>query len=104
MRLISRWFAVLILLSSASVFAQQPRVEFHGFGSWGYGNTDRNNYLIGTPEGDYGNVEFVLNATAVLNEQLSIHSQVEWNRRAETSTNLEYAFAEWKFSDAFRLR
>jgi Phosphate-selective porin O and P len=83
------------------------RVVLHGFGSWAYGNTTWNNhYLAGRPEGDFRHTSMAINAAANINDKLTVHAQAEIRDDDDgTSTRLNYAFAEYKFSDriAFRI-
>jgi hypothetical protein len=80
-------------------------VRLGGFGSWGYGNTNRNDYLGGSPEGDYDRVELGFTVLANPSDRLSITAQAFWDQDDEgTHVDVDYAFAEWRFSDALRLR
>ncbi len=84
----------------------EKRVDLHGFGGWRYGKTDvPNDYLGGTKDGDYREADFALNTSARVSEHLRMVSQVDWHEsKAENGVDLEYAFAEWKFSDKLLLR
>ncbi len=80
-------------------------MELHGFGSWWYGRTNANKYLDGVPEGSYQRAEFALNVSASLRTNLKAIAQgffIETEDGSETV--LDYAFAEWKFSDGLKLR
>jgi hypothetical protein len=86
-----------------------PVVEVHGFGGWAYAETDGNRYLIGTDDGNYKNASFALNVTGKPSAKLTLVAQVELetsldDEAGEQEVELEYAFAEWAFSDALRLR
>jgi hypothetical protein len=83
----------------------QPHVEVHGFGSWHFGASNANHYLGATSRGSSNQSQFAVNVSGRLTERLSFASQVqyEWSTGA-TTANLDYAFAEWKVSDALRLR
>lgn len=81
------------------------KISIHGFGGWGYGNTDGNNYLLGSKGGNYHNSNFSLNITTAPYEKLVIVAQMKWEDRHEgLEVELSYAFAEWSFSDALKLR
>jgi hypothetical protein len=98
---------LLVSLSCAapSVLGQQPTVELHGFGDWAYGRTSNNTYLAGLPEGNYRQVDLALNVTASVSNRLRVVGQAEWLESEDGSrTLLDYAFAEWKFSDELLLR
>lgn len=82
-------------------------VSIHGFGGWAYGKTDNENqYLAGNEDGSYDTVNFSLNITATPYERLSIYVQPSYNEGGfeQENVNLDYAFAEWYFSDRFILR
>ncbi len=80
-------------------------VSIHGFGGWGYGETDGYRCSIGNEDGNYDNASFNLNLTASPIENLKINAQVEWKDGVNGSeTGLDYAFAEWTFSDALKIR
>ncbi len=81
------------------------RVEAHALGGWAYGNTDGNDYLVGTSQGEYSNANFALNVSTHPDERLALVGQVEWHQEdAETEVELDFVFAEWRFSDLARLR
>jgi hypothetical protein len=82
-----------------------PQVELHGFGSWAYGNTDGNGYLVGSEDGDYGHSNFALNIAAEPIRDLWIRAQIDLQAAdEETEVEFDYGFVEWRFSDALRLR
>jgi hypothetical protein len=81
------------------------KVDIHGFGNWAYGRTDENTYLIGSESGEYDNILFALNISANPFKDLRLDAQMDWNQTDEgTEVELDYAFAEWRFSDTFRFR
>lgn len=86
----------------------ESSVEVHGFGGWAYAETDGNRYLIGTDDGNYDNASFALNVTGRIGSKLKLVGQVELEsgfiEDEGTEVELEFAFAEWAFSDAVRLR
>jgi hypothetical protein len=95
------------LLHAAPLHSQDVAtgVQVHGFGGMSFGRTNVNRYLSGISQGDYRNARFALNVTAHPTERLAVVSQVEMVLSGgETETELDYAFAEWKFSDAIRLQ
>lgn len=100
---------VLVLgLLAAPLGAQDAtsRVDFHGFGGWSYGRTSQNNvYLGGIHDGDNRLSDFALNAAASPTDNVRIAAQTSWNEDDDGShISLNYAFAEYKFSDRLRLR
>lgn len=52
-------------------------VQVHGFAGWAYGQTDGNTDQLGTEDGSYDNVNFLLNLNACLGERLMIAAQAE---------------------------
>ena len=81
------------------------QIDLHGFGSWAYRRTNVNDYLGGTPEGSYRSVKFSLNVAAAVQTSLTIHGQVFFAESpVDERVDLNYAFAEWRFSDALKLR
>ncbi|GAK58841.1 hypothetical protein U27_05816 [Candidatus Vecturithrix granuli] len=82
-------------------------ISIHGFGGWAYGKTDNENqYLVGNEDGSYDTVNFSLNITATPYERLSLYVQPSYNEGGfeEEDVGLDYAFAEWYFSDKLLLR
>jgi hypothetical protein len=97
------------LLLAGPLAAQDlsDHVTIHGFASWGYGRTNVNNYLTGTEDGNYRQGQFSLNATAALGERLTVVAQPSFSQGAEegvSAVSLDYAFAQWKVSDALKIR
>ena len=73
--------ALLILLWASPLYAFDPgeKVEFHGFGGWGYGQTDGNVYLNGNEDGNYDNFQFALALNAKPTNRLRINAQAYCN-------------------------
>jgi hypothetical protein len=97
----------LTALAATPLVAQDAAstIDIHGFGGWAYGKTDGHKYSLGTEGGEYDNAEFALNVSAKPLEKLSVVAQI----RLESGSNqeqaeLDYAFAEWAFHDALRVR
>ncbi len=90
-----------------SVNAQETasRTDVHGSGSWAYGRTNGNQYLFGDERGRYDDAAFVLNVASSVADRLRVVTQAEWADGPDgTEAELDYAFAEWKFSDKLKLR
>lgn len=97
--------AVLGIAAPARTQEPTPRWDLHVFGGWAYGKTSRNTYLSGTPQGNYQQGALALNLSAHPDPRLSFLAQAFWEQGNEgTETEIDYAFAEWKFSDAVKLR
>ncbi len=100
-------FMVLACLWITDVSAQMMGdIAIHGFGGWAYGKTDNENrYLMGTEDGNYEDVNFSLNISANPYEKLSLHIQPSYVETLDgNEVGLDYAFAEWYFSDALAFR
>ena len=92
---------------AAPLFAQNTgsTIDIHGFGGWAYGKTDGHKYSLATEDGQYDNAEFALNVSAKPIEKLSIVAQIRLESGNEQEqAELDYAFAEWAFNDAVRVR
>ncbi len=105
----SHWALCLPVLCLFSVPIQAApigdRVELHGFGNWSFGDTDGNDYLLGTEDGSYDHIGFALNTIANVTENLTVSSQVHWSHFGEEDeVELDFAFASWKFSDGLRFQ
>lgn len=95
----------LILVALPSNAQIGEKLSIHGFGGWGYGKTDGNKYLIGNEEGSFRNSKFALNITAKPYEKLTINTQLYTEAvLTKDKIELDYAFFEWAFSDALKLR
>lgn len=97
----------LAMIPAVSASAQEPasRLEVHGFGSWAYGRTNRNQYLFGDEQGRYDDASFGFTVIASPADRLKIVAQPVWLDDADGVTvELDFAFAEWKFSDRLKLR
>jgi hypothetical protein len=86
-------------------------IDVHGYGGWGYGRTtdnlNSNMFLVGHSRGDYSHVELALNLASQVNERVTITVQPFWHsghHANQTSSGIDFAFGEYKFSDLARLR
>jgi hypothetical protein len=96
---------VSFIQSTALAQKMEQTVQLHGFGSWAYGNTDGNAYLSGSHNGRYDDAAFALNVVANVRDRLRVVAQPELrDEEGETEVELDYAFAEWTFSDELKLR
>lgn len=97
----------LAIVPVVSVNAQEAasRIELHGSGSWAYGRTNGNQYLSGDERGRYEDAAFTLNVASSAADQLRVVGQAKWVDGPDgTQVEVDYAFAEWKFSDKLKLR
>jgi hypothetical protein len=96
---------ILVIGMVPSHAQEAGNVTIHGFGSWGYGNTDGPRYLYGDDEGQYDHAQFYLNINANVAEKLTIISQFGFEQSAHgIQYDFDYAFAEYSFSDQLKLR
>lgn len=105
LKITPRWTAaaLLVLSISAPAIAQSSNpIEIHGFGGWAYGKTNGLAMSIGTKEGAYDNAQFALNVSAKPYDKLSLVAQTRLS--SSGGADLDYAFAEWSFSDALKFR
>lgn len=96
--------AVMLALWPPAAGAIDLTDTFHlsGFGLWQYGKTDGNTIRGATEEGDYDTGLFGLNVSASLSDHIRVTGQLDID--VEGETELDFAFAEYSFSDAARLR
>jgi hypothetical protein len=76
------------------------KLTLHGAGGWNYARTDENVYYA-DDDGDYDTAMFDLALAARPADRLVISAQLGFDPEM---VELEWAFAEWRFSDAARLR
>lgn len=102
------WAAILMALAipPSSVTAQSVGgVHVSGLGSWAYGRTDVGRYATGSTDGAYDNLAVALSVASSPADRLRIHSQFFWSQEGEEAeVELDFALAEWSFSDAARFR
>ena len=95
----------------ASAQVALENIAVHGYGGWSFGRTTANDnanwFLFGHQRGDYSHVEYALNVAIPVTDRLTIDAQPFWHaghHANQTSSGIDYVFAEWKFSDFLRLR
>ena len=99
--------ALAVLALPYPALAQDQQVQVRGFGGWAFGNSDTNPYLtgIGGSQSEFQNVEFALNLGANPTDRLTINAQGFWETTHDgENVHLDYAAAQWTFSDPARLR
>jgi len=96
------------LLGVPGSWAQESdRLAFHGFGGWAFGQTDNENHFgyIASEDGDWNNYYFALNVAAKPTEKIAIRAQAFWGEdQRGRRILLDYTFAEWTHTPAFKLR
>lgn len=82
------------------------KVSLHGTGSWAAGMTDNENrYFLWTEDGNLEHIEAALNIQAQVYETVSVYVQASFDRTwIGTDAKVDYAFAEWSFSDQLTFR
>lgn len=105
-RLLSTAACALGLWASALGAQEQlEHVELHGFGSWNSGATNNQNlYLGGKRQGSSMTSDAGFNVTGSMSDRVSFTTQVKFDFNGETQPSLDYVFAEYKFTDALKLR
>jgi len=94
--------AGLLPSPTRAVDVADGKLSLHGDGQWSYRRTTgRNGYLEGTPDGNYDTAMFDLVLTARPSEDLVISAQLGFDPQ---ETSAEWVFAEWRFSEALRLK
>jgi hypothetical protein len=98
--------AVCSIPVSAQNLLSTSTLAINGYGSWNYGKTNNDNLFLGaTPEGSYRSTEFHLNLAATVNDNLRIVTQLGWVDGLNGSeTQVDYLFAEWRFSPGLQAR
>ena len=86
--------------AAAAVDVGDGKLTIHGSGGWAYARTDANFYFA-DEDGDYERAMFDLALSARPADQLVISAQLGFD---PGEVELEWAFAEWRFSDAARVR
>lgn len=99
--------ALLLALPAAAQISME-KLQIHGFGGFSYGNTNNENeYLDGQNDGEYHFQEFNISFDAQPTDKLTIFTQFAFDNigvEEGIETNVDFAFAQWQFSDAFKLR
>ncbi len=82
------------------------KVSLHGSGSWAAGMTDNENrYFLWTEDGNLEHIEAALNIRAEVYETMYVYVQASFDRTwVGTDAKVDYAFAEWSFSDQLTFR
>ena len=101
--------AVLLLVlapgRAQAVELADGRLSLVGFGGAAVGRSWGNPYLHGTPEGNASDAYLTLSLLAKPQDALTLAGQVELHLRSgQMAPTLDWAFAEYRFADALRLR
>jgi hypothetical protein len=101
-----RWLLLLVTLGSlpaGAIEVGEGKLSINGFGSWGYGDSNGNNYTSARHAGNFDSGEFGLALTTSLSDQAVVAAQLRYTPDGG-GLFLDWAFGEWRFSDRFRLR
>jgi hypothetical protein len=118
------WGVVTAVAFWAAVASAEEAPSLHAFGGAGYGinDSDDNHYDASTPDGNYGHATLSLSVAASPTDKLRVSGQIHFESgegghhghhgeeeegaldTASSHVDIDLAFAEWRVSDAFRLR
>jgi hypothetical protein len=100
------FLGILAIAPPTVAQADSGVVEVHGYGSWAYGRSDGNRYLGSTEDGSAKYVSLAVALASQASDRVWISTQVWWEADAseEGTATIDYAFGEWRLSDALRLR
>jgi hypothetical protein len=94
----------MVLLAPAPSTAATDTLTIRGFGNWAYGVTDGNHYINGSDDGDYNHGDAAISFIASPAANTTIFIQTAIEIEEETTTKLDFGFAEYAFSNAFKFR
>jgi hypothetical protein len=97
---------LILLLFAAFLPAQtDDNISIYGFGSWAFAKTDGNQYFWSNEDGTMDYYDFALNINATVSSKFRVNAQFYTNSYyGGDSVDIDFAFAEYAFSDAFKLR
>jgi hypothetical protein len=92
--------AAVLPLAASAVSIGDGKLTLNGNGSWAYQRTHQNLYYADS-DGDYDTAMFDLVLSARPTEDVVVSTQLGFDQE---EVELEWAFAEWRYSDALRFR
>lgn len=101
---VKTWLALAMLAAATPAHAIEladGKLSLSGFGRWAWGDTDGNAFLAGRDDGKADTVGMAINTFARPTDQLAFSAQLFYDL---SRVNIDWVFAEWRFSDALRLR
>ncbi len=101
-----RWLLLLVTFGSlpaAAIEVNEGKLSINGFGSWGYGASNGNDYEAARHTGHFDSGEFGLALTTALSDHAVAAAQLRYTPEGG-GLFLDWAFGEWRFSDRLRLR
>jgi hypothetical protein len=103
-----RWVTVLAAIAvcaaarpARAIELADGKLNISAFGRWVYGDSDGNAYLVARDRAKGDTLILNLNVHARPYEQLVLAAQAYWE---PSRAAVDWAFAEWRFSDRARLR
>lgn len=100
-----RWMVAAALVAAAGPAAAfdvgDGLLSISGFGRWGYGDTDGNQFLLGRDEAKGDNIGMALNIYARPMDRLAVSTQFFYDA---SKINIDWAFAEYRVYDWLRFR
>jgi hypothetical protein len=88
---------------AAAIELEDGKLSLNAFGSWAYGASDRNDYLVAHHTGHFDYGEFAFALTTRLSERAVAGAQLRYAPK-NGGHFLDWAFGEWRFSDLVRVR
>ena len=100
--------AALALAAVAIANEETAAVEIHGYGGWSYGRSDSrdNLYLASSQDGEAGYTNLAIAFASQPSDRVRINAQVWWETMPgeEELATVDFAFGEWRVTDALRFR
>lgn len=105
-RIASSLLAGLALLATpaAAYDLADGKLDIGVSGEAGYGRTNGNTYAVGNEDGNYDNTVLAISVIGHPSDRLTIGGRVDFEGGEGSEAQVDWAFAEWKVSDALRLR
>lgn len=99
-------FLALLALGSvpaAAIELEEGKLSLNGFGSWAYGASSGNDFLVARHTGHFDSGDFGLALTSRLSDTAVVGAQLRFAPELG-GLFLDWAFGEWRFSDLVRVR
>jgi len=82
------------------------KISIHGFAGWGFGISDGNQYTYAPDKLNYDHFVFALNLSTKINDRITFSAQPIWktHTNGETRTEIDYAFANYRFGKALNVK
>jgi hypothetical protein len=90
-------------LPAAAIELEEGKLSLNGFGSWAYGASNGNDFLVARHTGHFDSGDFGLALTSRLSDSAVVGAQLRFAPELG-GLFLDWAFGEWRFSDFVRVR